>query len=74
MVWRKRSGRPKVIPKCNRCVRGGSCRIVSGQGDWIQWYCAICRNPMTDQELMRPAIALIERQAGDQVMRETDEP
>lgn len=54
-------GKPKPRPKCRRCVAGHRCRIWVRDTTYVETRCAICRNLMTAQELMRPSIALVER-------------
>jgi len=49
----------KAKPKCRRCIPGNRCRIYVGNGKYLQVFCAICKNIMTDQELMRPRLALV---------------
>lgn len=50
----------KLPPKCRRCVKGHTCRIYVGDGSYDVTYCAICRHPMSELELMQRPIALVQ--------------
>ena len=52
--------RRKARQKCNRCVPGNSTRIYVGAGTYVVTQCAICKNQMTQLELMRPRLAIVQ--------------
>jgi hypothetical protein len=49
----------KLPPKCARCIPGHRTKVWTHEGLLIQVSCAICRHYMSEQDQMRPRMALV---------------